>query len=717
MSSTNKTTYYELPQFVDNDLFNPLVDDNDAYAKIDRALHDIADAEASDANEIVGVKGRVTTVEGKVTAIETQNGNEVLSTTAQTLSGAVNELDSDITSLDNRTDVVEDDINNVNTGLKAKVIALETAMTNAVGDIDDLKEQCGNDTLTTTAQTLSGAVNELDNKVRYNLWVSVKEFGAVGDGVTNDYQAIKTAIEYCNDNHKKLYFPKATYLYEFDTSVHVHCDIDFNNSTIILKHPNTDGEAFSVGQSNPIYYFDENVITQNGVTDTNLIGKCFLLNTPISLGNRYGTGEEAFYKKYVIVDENGEFANGSLEVPIISGTYSAWNPRTLDDDQIVIKNAKVKTADGTTTALVFVSIYQNNVTVKNVHLDYVNINNNRNMYGCIGVNFVCNCNIKNVRCFNPYGPNQSGYVINCEGSFNINIEKCICADKNGKSWGSFVSSYGDNIIYNECVTQRVDVHIMGTYEANNCKLDHANFAGGHGNIVFNNCLFDFDNTGDYGHIVFFRNDYMYVLSGSLVFNNCKVISHTHLPVFLTMEMSRTEVSATDVAYKGLNIQVNDCDIDTYLVFDFDFKNEDYPALINATFSNSKLATEYIVRSWNGDYAINSLKFLNCAFTSTGNVIFGWAGRVVKFLEFDKCDISTSTLSDVDNNSTCVLSVINCLLWSIRVSTSNVYRIIHNMVVRDVPFVVNDGATPASYTLKKDNLIISETNQSLASWNS
>ena len=151
MSSTNKTTYYELPQFADDDIFNPLVDDNDAYDKIDTALHQIAEAEADDASEIVDVKGRVTTAEGKIEALETQNGVEALTTTAQTLSGAVNELDGDVSSLDGRLDVVEDDINNANTGLKVKVSALET--------------QNGNNELTTTAQTLSGAVNELDAEI------------------------------------------------------------------------------------------------------------------------------------------------------------------------------------------------------------------------------------------------------------------------------------------------------------------------------------------------------------------------------------------------------------------------------------------------------------------------------------------------------------------------------------------------------------------------
>lgn len=138
MSSTNKTTYYELPQFVDNDIFNPLVDDNDAYSKIDTALHNIAGAEADDASEIVGVKSRLDSAEGDIDALETQNGDNVLTTTAQTLSGAVNELDADVSALDGRLDIAEDDINNASTGLKAKVASLETT-TNSLyhGNLED----------------------------------------------------------------------------------------------------------------------------------------------------------------------------------------------------------------------------------------------------------------------------------------------------------------------------------------------------------------------------------------------------------------------------------------------------------------------------------------------------------------------------------------------------------------------------------------------------
>lgn len=179
MSSTNKTTHYELPQFVENDIFNPLVDDNDAYDKIDTALHNIADAEADDAAEIVAAKGRLDTIEGKVDNLETQNGTNVLTTVAQTLSGAVNELKSGEDSLDGRLDVVEDDINNVTTGLKVKVAALE--------------QQCGSEVLETTAQTLSGAVNEIVTKGLAEPYAPIK----IGEFIyTNSTTHKKTKVKY-----------------------------------------------------------------------------------------------------------------------------------------------------------------------------------------------------------------------------------------------------------------------------------------------------------------------------------------------------------------------------------------------------------------------------------------------------------------------------------------------------------------------------------------
>lgn len=41
--------------------------------------------------------------------------------------------------------------------------------------------------------------------------VSVKDFGAVGDGITDDYDSIKNAFDYCVESRKNLYFPSGVY--------------------------------------------------------------------------------------------------------------------------------------------------------------------------------------------------------------------------------------------------------------------------------------------------------------------------------------------------------------------------------------------------------------------------------------------------------------------------------------------------------------------------
>ena len=273
MSSTNKTTYYELPQFVDSDLFNPLVDDNDAYDKIDTALHNIADAEASDASEIVAVKGRVTTAEGKIEALETQNGSEALVTTAQTLSGAVNELKSGEDSLDGRLDVVENDINNASTGLKAKVSAIET--------------QNGSEVLTTTAQTLSGAVNELDAEVK-PLMNKIKR--ALVD-------TANVNIKYA-DSYHRVYLGYQGSCYDYDDNTIIVAKLKANNIITLVKVNATNGNVIL---SNDLTLYHANCLSYND-------GKIYV--SPLSSNVSNVTEPQSI----IIVDANTLTITGNIDM-------------------------------------------------------------------------------------------------------------------------------------------------------------------------------------------------------------------------------------------------------------------------------------------------------------------------------------------------------------------------------------------------------------------
>ena len=184
MAHTNETANYHLSQFVGTDIPNPLVDYNGDMEKIDEAVKGVADASAGYASDIAD--------------LEIQNGSETLTTTAQTLSGAINELDADTGDLNTRLTTAEGKItadegtlatavSNIST-LSGKVSAVETKVGSAVlittaadlsGAVNELKNeidgagsslagrvtaletQAGSEVLVTTAQTLSGAINEL----------------------------------------------------------------------------------------------------------------------------------------------------------------------------------------------------------------------------------------------------------------------------------------------------------------------------------------------------------------------------------------------------------------------------------------------------------------------------------------------------------------------------------------------------------------------------
>lgn len=165
MAHTNSTPNYELPQFVGSDILNPLTDLNGAFSDIDTDMKNIADAAGAAGDGVTALGTRMNTAEGKITALETQNGTEVLTTTAQTLSGAINEIDAEINTANTgilaRVNTLSNDINNESTGLKVKVNALEEADT-------AIETKIGNGTLDTVAQNLIGAVNEVNEIANRN---------------------------------------------------------------------------------------------------------------------------------------------------------------------------------------------------------------------------------------------------------------------------------------------------------------------------------------------------------------------------------------------------------------------------------------------------------------------------------------------------------------------------------------------------------------------
>ena len=97
-------------------------------------------------------------------------------------------------------------------------------------DINDIKSDLGSSELTTNAKDVKGAINEVNAQykdiVNNNLPLSIKDFGAKGDSITDDTLAFKNAISSCKELGKALYIPQGAYV------ITETLNIDFRNFKI-----------------------------------------------------------------------------------------------------------------------------------------------------------------------------------------------------------------------------------------------------------------------------------------------------------------------------------------------------------------------------------------------------------------------------------------------------------------------------------------------------
>jgi len=91
--------------------------------------------------------------------------------------------------------------------------------------------------------------------------VSVKDFGAVGDGVANDTAAIQTALDYLRDNGGTLIFPFGTYavnaqlVLQRSSNSHSKRWVIEGNDSLIQSSFN--GEIFVIGATDFIYFVED----------------------------------------------------------------------------------------------------------------------------------------------------------------------------------------------------------------------------------------------------------------------------------------------------------------------------------------------------------------------------------------------------------------------------------------------------------------------------
>jgi len=183
--------------------------------------------------------------------------------------------------------------------------------------------------------------------------VSVKDFGAVGDGVTDDTAAIQAAITGCMASGKALYVPTGSYLLQSQLSVNINNDPisrgfkmygEGENSKFIINHTGT-GLLISCVPSFQLFkaliedlYFTDGalhparMIHNNGAVNT-VISNCYFIDATVTVGcvvndNAYGLSLQgcAFVRVVgtgVLYAQTGSLATYSYVNSIIDCDFTA----------------------------------------------------------------------------------------------------------------------------------------------------------------------------------------------------------------------------------------------------------------------------------------------------------------------------------------------------------------------------------------------------------
>lgn len=385
--------------------------------------------------------------------------------------------------------------------------------------------------------------------------ISYGEYGAVGDGEADDYEAIKKTHEHANRcGHRVVADDDAEYYIGIvDKTIYVKTDVKWGNATFIF-----DDREIVPGSSqskvNIFHFLADNVPTAtftpdncelirelnaNGGIDADKIKKLDLGLGYAAMLEVYNSNHKVYIRTHLVNEGNDQRelviidADGNIdpttpflldynEITSIVARSIETEPLTIDGGRFITrapsldKNAEPYMSRG-------IVIARANVTVKNLTHEIWD----EGEFGCPYAGFlnlwrsanvtVEDCTFMSHKTYslinsNGVFTNMGTYDIALQGSNNILFKNCTQSnffELEGaipyfapERWGIMGSNYSKNIRYENCRLSRLDAH-CGVYNASlkNCEVVYISVVGGgrltvEDTTVYNDSIISL--RGDYG---------------------------------------------------------------------------------------------------------------------------------------------------------------------------------------------------------------------------
>ncbi|HFV2036891.1 TPA: phage head-binding domain-containing protein [Escherichia coli] len=373
-------------------------------------------------------------------------------------------------------------------------------------------------------------------KVKY--WVTLKEFGAIGDGVTNDAPAIAKALNYAYSNNLDVRQSDGTFLLDGDTYLDIK-NLNVDLTGCVLKPSATWTGQIAISQPDAPVTYEAGSAPVNGVNastgNSRSIGSNYLdgLASNTDLDGCFiqlSTSQPMFIYRdtaYTRVDFNRVYNRGNIENPLkyVLGTNAtSIKALKIRKDVQTIKGLTIDESLTTRYRIIFI----NQATrVRLINTSFINRPTTQNFsdsrleisesYDVI-VDGLFAPSVADS--FTGTGDIYS-YTLGLGNSMNVTIQN---ATANGEGWGATGSNNCANIRFERCDLSRIDFHMpfQNYLKINDCNIGRSGvLVTGIGDLYVTNSTFNAspDMTGN---IIATRADAGGYFDGDLYMENIKL---------------------------------------------------------------------------------------------------------------------------------------------------------------------------------------------------
>lgn len=387
--------------------------------------------------------------------------------------------------------------------------------------------------------------------------LTYSSFGAIGDGVTDDFYAIKSAHEYANKSKYTVYADegKNYYLGQHTEPIIIQTSTVWDGATFIIddreirpEDPMRQNSVFAVvpdEQSYKISNISSLKAGQNniGVTFSTRVF-LYIANSNVKQYIRYGANANAGTdrQELILVDADG---NVDPSTPIMwdYDTVTSAVAYPVDDDPITISGGTFITrANAAPRAYTY---YARNIVIKRSNVTFDGLTHlitdegdtGAPYSGFLSISYCNNVLVENsvftghkvYKLATNINNSMGTYDLSINSANNVTFKKCrqtnSITDLN--YWGVMGSNYCKNLTYDGCIFSRFDAH-QGTYNATikNSEIGHQKLSViGQGTLYVENTVFHSDT------VVGLRGDYGSTWQGEVILKNI-TINNTGTPILV-----------------------------------------------------------------------------------------------------------------------------------------------------------------------------------------